>query len=79
MRFAYSAVAESVAPYARPMERSVSQSSGKLNLNFSAKARFSAGVSKLMPRIWALRAWYSPLRSRNPEPSRVQPGVSAFG
>jgi len=32
-----------------PIVRSVSQISGKLKENFSANARFSAGVSKLTP------------------------------
>jgi hypothetical protein len=35
------------------MARSVSQISGKLKWNFSANARFSAGVSKETPRIAA--------------------------
>ncbi len=53
--------------------------SGKLKLNFFAKAAFSAGVSKLTPTIAAFFFSYSPLRSRNPQPSAVQPGVSALG
>ena len=79
MRLAYSSVAFVAAPYASPILRSVSHSSGKLNLNFSANFRFSSGVSKLTPRMRAFFCSYSPARSRNPEPSRVQPGVSAFG
>ena len=61
------------------MVRSVSHKSGKLKLNFSANALFSAGVSKDAPRMTAFFASYSALWSRNPQPSIVQPGVSAFG
>jgi len=61
------------------MERSVSQSSGKLNLYFSANLAFAVSSSKLAPRICAFFAAYWSWRSRNPEPSAVQPGVSAFG
>ena len=67
------------APYAVPIVRSVSLSSGKLNLNFSANALFSAGVSNEAPMMTAFLASYCALRSRNPQPSAVQPGVSAFG
>ena len=79
MRFAVVAAGSSVAPYARPILRSVSQSSGKSYWNFFAKARFASWVSKLMPRICVFFLSNSSLRSRNPEPSLVQPGVSAFG
>jgi len=79
MRCAYSSFGDFAAPYARPILRSVSQSSGKLKLNFLAKAAFSSFVSKLTPRIFAFFLSYSAERSRNPEPSIVQPGVSAFG
>lgn len=79
MRRAYASFAESAAPYASPIFFSVSQSSGKGNLYFSAKRAFSSRVSKLTPRIFAFFFSYSAARSRNPEPSRVQPGVSAFG
>src|SRR4026208_1687507 len=61
------------------MARSVSQTSGKLKWNFSANALFSAGVSKDTPRITAPCPSESALRSRNPQPSAVQPGVSALG
>jgi hypothetical protein len=61
------------------MVRSVSQSSGKLKLNFSANFLFSAAVSKEAPRMIAFFASKPALRSRNPQPSAVQPGVSAFG
>jgi hypothetical protein len=62
-----------------PIERSVSQMSGKWKWNFSAKALFSAGLSNDAPRITAFLASYWALRSRNPQPSAVQPGVSALG
>jgi hypothetical protein len=62
-----------------PIVRSVSQISGKLKWNFSANALFSAGVSNDAPRMTAFLALYWAFRSRNPQPSAVQPGVSAFG
>jgi hypothetical protein len=61
------------------MERSVSHSSGKGNLYFSANLALAFSSSKLAPRIWVFLDWNSSMRSRNPEPSAVQPGVSAFG
>jgi hypothetical protein len=61
------------------MRRSVSQRSGKLKLNFSANFLFSAWLSKEAPRMTAFLASYWALRSRNPQPSAVQPGVSALG
>jgi hypothetical protein len=61
------------------MVRSVSQIRGKLKWNFSAKALFSAGVSNDAPRMTAFFASYWAFRSRNPQPSAVQPGVSALG
>jgi hypothetical protein len=79
MRFAYSSFGESAAPYAMPILRSVSQSSGKGKSNFSANLALSAALSKLAPRMVVFFFSYSPMRSRNPEPSAVQPGVSAFG
>lgn len=79
MRAAYSCFGSVAAPYARPTLRSVSHSSGKLKWNFCAKAAFSSAVSKLAPRMTAFFFSYSVLRSRNPQPSAVQPGVSAFG
>jgi hypothetical protein len=42
-----------------------------------AKAAFSETVSNETPRIRAFFLSNSPLRSRNPRPSIVQPGVSA--
>jgi hypothetical protein len=68
-----------LAPYAVPIVRSVSQSSGKLKLNFSANALLAAGLSNETPMIAAFFASYWAFRSRNPQPSAVQPGVSAFG
>jgi hypothetical protein len=61
------------------MARSVSQISGNVKENFSAKRLFSAGVSNETPRIAAFFRSKSALRSRNPQPSAVQPGVSALG
>lgn len=79
MRRAYSSFGESAAPYGTPIFFPVSQSSGKGKSNFSAKRRFSSTLSKLTPMTCTFFALYSASRSRNPEPSRVQPGVSAFG
>jgi hypothetical protein len=62
-----------------PMVRSVSEISGKLKLNFSANFLLSSAESKEIPRMTAFFLSYSALRSRNPQPSAVQPGVSAFG
>jgi hypothetical protein len=51
IRFAYSSFGELAAPYAMPILRSVSQSSGNGNLYFSANFALSSGLSKLAPRI----------------------------
>jgi len=61
------------------MERSVSHRSGKLKPYFSANFLLACSVSKLTPKISAFFCWYSFAWSRNPQPSAVQPGVSAFG
>jgi hypothetical protein len=61
------------------MARSVSQSRGNGKSNFSANRELAAASSKLAPRMVVFFAWYCSMRSRNPEPSAVQPGVSAFG
>jgi len=61
------------------MERSVSLMRGKLNWNFSANFLLSAGLSNEAPMMTAFLASYWALRSRNPQPSAVQPGVSALG
>ena len=68
-----------LAPYAVPIVRSVSQISGKVKEFFSANLLLSAGVSKETPRIAVFFRSYSALRSRNPQPSAVQPPVSALG
>ena len=47
--------------------------------NFSAKARLAAGESTEMPRTLTPLVSYSRIRSRNPQPCLVQPGVSALG
>ena len=61
------------------MARSVSQISGNVKENLSANFLFSAGESKDTPTIAAFFRPKSALRSRNPQPSAVQPGVSALG
>ena len=68
-----------LAPYAVPMVRSVSEISGKWNWNFSANFLLSLALSNDAPRMTAPLASYWAFRSRNPQPSAVQPGVSAFG
>jgi hypothetical protein len=79
MRFAYSSFELDAAPYASPISRSTSHSSGNGKSNFFANFALSSGVSKLTPKIAVFFASYCGARSRNPEPSSVQPGVSAFG
>lgn len=79
MRFAYSSFALLAAPYAIPILRSVSHSSGNGKSYFSANFALSATESKLTPRSWTFLLSYWSARSRNPEPSAVHPGVSAFG
>jgi hypothetical protein len=44
----------------------------------SANSLFSSGVSKEMPRICVFSRSKSEVRSRNPCPSTVQPGVEAL-
>src|SRR3989475_10068007 len=66
-------------PYTTLFRSSVAERSGKGKENLRAKAALSAGVSKLAPRMVTLRASKSRIRSRNPLPSAVQPGVSALG
>jgi hypothetical protein len=73
------AEASSAAPYLSARLLSVSQRSGKGKENLAAKAAFSAWVSKLAPRIAVFSCSKSRIRSRNPIPSAVQPGVSALG
>jgi hypothetical protein len=62
-----------------PIVRSVSEISGKLKLTFSANFLLSAALSNEAPRMTAFLASYWAFRSRNPQPSAVQPGVSALG
>jgi hypothetical protein len=59
MRRAVGAWGESHAPYASPMERSVSQSSGNGNSCFAANFAFFATESKDTPRISAFFCWNS--------------------
>ncbi len=61
------------------MVRSVSEISGKVNWNFSANFLLSLALSNDAPRMTASLASYWAFRSRNPQPSAVQPGVSALG
>ena len=79
MRFAEPALASSAAPYAIPILRSVSHSRGKVKSNFCANFAFFSCVSKLAPRTWTPLSSYCLMRSRNPQPSAVHPGVSARG
>jgi len=58
MRRAYSSLAFSAAPYARPILWSVSHRSWKGKLNFFAKLAFSCCVSKLTPRTTTFFASY---------------------
>lgn len=62
-----------------PTARVVSHSSGNPKPNFFSKAAFAGWSSKLMPSSWTPFSWYFRAWSRNPQPSTVQPGVSAFG
>ena len=79
MRRARGAAGSSQAPYATPIARDVSQSSGNGKLNFFANAALSATLSTLAPRILTLFLSNSPIESRNPRPSAVQPDVLALG
>jgi hypothetical protein len=67
------------APYSLATLASVSERSAKLKSNFFAKAALSSGLSYEMPRIAAFFFSNWALRSRNPQPSAVHPGVSALG
>ena len=70
---------ESAAPYLMAMLLSASVSRGKLKLYLRANFALASGLSNEQPRMTAFFWSYSGLRSRNPQPSDVQPGVSAFG
>jgi hypothetical protein len=78
-RFALVAEASSAAPYLMARLLSVSEMSGKGKAYFFAKAAFRSGLSKLAPRMAVFSSSKSRIRSRNPMPSAVQPGVSALG
>src|SRR3954451_20623216 len=67
------------APYASPVFREVSDSRRYGNPSSSANDLFSSGVSKEMPTMVAPASSNSGVRSRNPCPSIVQPGVAALG
>ena len=79
IRFAVPADGVSHAPYAIPIRLSVSHSRRYGKSNFFAKAAFSCTLSKEAPRITTFLFSNSADRSRYPQPSMVQPGVSAFG
>ena len=69
----------SAAPYILEIEppQSLKRSNGKLNL--SLNFLFAAGSSKLIPNIKQFLSSKRWIRSRNPFPSIVHPGVSALG
>jgi hypothetical protein len=67
------------APYDFAIALSESERRSKLNSNFSANFRLASTLSKLAPRMVASIFEKSRIRSRNPQPSFVQPGVSALG
>jgi hypothetical protein len=79
IRLGVPADASSHAPYASPTARVVSHSSGYGKPNLFANAAFSSTVSNEIPRMAAFFASNCAFRSRYPQPSIVQPGVSAFG
>jgi plastocyanin len=66
-------------PYCWPTRLSTSETRRYGNDCSSANALFSAGVSKEMPTISAPASVNSGVRSRNPWPWIVQPGVAALG
>jgi hypothetical protein len=59
--------------------RSVSDSRRYGKSYFSANRLLRATLSTLTPRMTAPACSNAPERSRNPQPSAVQPGVSAAG
>lgn len=79
IRSAAKSVIVATAPYAKAIRRSVSQRIGNGKEYFSLNFRFSAGLSVLIPRITAFLSLKSWIRSRNPIPSTIQPGVFALG
>jgi hypothetical protein len=66
-------------PYASPTAWSTSERRRYGKPSLSAKALFFSGASKEMPTMTALAASNCGVRSRNPWPSIVQPGVDAAG
>jgi hypothetical protein len=62
-----------------PIVRSVSQRSGNSKAYFSANFALAAALSNETPMMAAFFASNRAWRSRNPQPSAVQPGVSALG
>ncbi len=60
MRLANSALGSSVAPYASPIARVSSHSSGNGYWNFVAKAALSSTQSKEAPKISVFFFWNSP-------------------
>ena len=79
VRFAAPSSFKAQLPNAKQTSRSVSQSRGYGKDWLSANFLFAATSSVLQPRIWTSFASKSWIRSRNPLPSTVHPGVSAFG
>ncbi len=67
------------APYAIPISRPVSHSNLNGKWFFLAKAALEATSSKLTPRTTMPELSKALYWSRNPQPSRVQPPVSALG
>jgi hypothetical protein len=77
-RRAYFAFLSSAAPYAIESDLSASLSSANGNEFLSLNALLSAGVSNETPTRTAFFSANFWLRSRKPQPSTVQPGVSAL-
>ena len=57
----------------------MSERMSKGKQNFSLKFLLSSGESPLIPSIMVFFSVKSWILSRNPFPSKVHPGVSAFG
>jgi|RhiMethySRZTD1v2_1073278.scaffolds.fasta_scaffold16031_5 hypothetical protein len=66
-------------PYASAIAWSLSARSVKGSSYFSLNFACFSGVSGLEPRMTELSLPNREKASRNPDASRVQPGVSAFG
>ncbi len=67
------------APYFSMTAWSGSESSGKGRAYLSTNFRCEAPSSGETPSTTVPVAWISPQRSRKPQASFVQPGVSSFG